>query len=156
VQALLPALSFTPELAIADGHKMSTLETVKKRGHLRCQVGQPSPGFYNLKKDGTWVGSDVSVCRAVAAAIFGDPNKVEFQSVTSTVRFTALANGESDMLSRTATWTIFRDTQLGLNFTATNFYDGQGFHCSQGLWYQECYGIEGCNGMCGYWHNHRA
>ena len=66
---LIAALSFTPELAIADGHKMSTLETVKKRGHLRCQVGQPSPGFYNLKKDGTWVGSDVSVCRAVAAAI---------------------------------------------------------------------------------------
>ncbi|MBT6306689.1 amino acid ABC transporter substrate-binding protein [Rhodospirillaceae bacterium] len=124
---LLAALSFSPAPAVADGHKMSTLEVVKKRGHLRCQVGQPSPGFYNLEADGTWVGSDVSVCRAVAAAIFGDPNKVEFQSVTSTVRFTALANGESDMLSRTATWTIFRDTQLGLNFTATNFYDGQGF-----------------------------
>lgn len=105
----------------------STLDIVKKRGHLRCQVGTPSAGFYNLKADGTWVGSDVSVCRAVASAIFNDPNKVEFQSVTSTVRFTALANGESDMLSRTATWTLYRDTQLGLNFTAVNFYDGQGF-----------------------------
>jgi len=123
---LLAALSFTAGPAVADGHS-STLETVKKRGHLRCQVGTPQPGFYNLKADGTWVGSDVSVCRAVAAAIFGDPKKVEFQSVTSTVRFTALANGESDMLSRTATWTIFRDTQLGLNFTTPNFYDGQGF-----------------------------
>jgi general L-amino acid transport system substrate-binding protein len=120
---LLAALSFTAEPAVAE----STLDIVKKRGHLRCQIGTPAPGFYNLKSDGTWVGSDVSVCRAVAAAIFGDPNKVEFQSVTSTVRFTALANGESDLLSRTATWTLFRDTQLGLNFTATNFYDGQGF-----------------------------
>ena len=90
----------------------STLELVKKRGHLRCQVGTPSPGFYQLSSDGTWSGSDVAVCRAVATAIFGDPNKVEFQSVTSAVRFTALANGESDMLSRTATWTAFRDTQL--------------------------------------------
>ena len=105
----------------------STLELVKKRGHLRCQVGTPSPGFYQLSSDGTWSGSDVAVCRAVATAIFGDPNKVEFQSVTSAVRFTALANGESDMLSRTATWTAFRDTQLGLDFTAINFYDGQGF-----------------------------
>jgi|TARA_A100001037_G_scaffold282132_1_gene286461 general L-amino acid transport system substrate-binding protein len=120
---LLAAFSFTAVPAMAE----STLEMVKKRGHLRCQVGQPTPGFYNLKADGTWVGSDVSICRAVAAAIFGDPQKVEFQSVSSTVRFTALANGESDMLSRTATWTIFRDTQLGLNFTAVNFYDGQGF-----------------------------
>jgi general L-amino acid transport system substrate-binding protein len=105
----------------------STLDIVKKRGHLRCQVGPPSPGFYQLGSDGSWSGSDVSVCRAVAAAIFGDPQKVEFQSVSSTVRFTALANGESDMLSRTATWTLFRDTQLGLDFTTVNFYDGQGF-----------------------------
>lgn len=105
----------------------STLDIVKSRGHLRCQVGQPSPGFYQLSQDGKWSGSDVSVCRAVAAAIFGDPEKVEYQSVTSAVRFTALANGESDMLSRTTTWTLFRDTQLGLDFTAINFYDGQGF-----------------------------
>jgi general L-amino acid transport system substrate-binding protein len=120
---LLAALSFTAEPAVAE----STLDIVKARGHLRCQIGTPAPGFYNLKSDGTWVGSDVSICRAVAAAIFGDPNKVEFQSVTSTVRFTALANGESDLLSRTTTWTLFRDTQLGLVFTTVNFYDGQGF-----------------------------
>jgi general L-amino acid transport system substrate-binding protein len=105
----------------------STLEIVKKRGHLRCQVGQPSPGFYNLDAKGDWYGSDVSVCQAVAAAIFGDKSKLEIQSVSSQVRFTALANGESDLLSRTATWTLLRDTQLGLDFTAVNFYDGQGF-----------------------------
>jgi len=116
------SMASTPVLAAE-----STLDLVKQRGHLRCQVGTPSPGFYQLSSDGTWSGSDVSICRAVATAIFGDPNKVEFQSVTSAVRFTALANGESDMLSRTATWTLFRDSQLGLDFTAVNFYDGQGF-----------------------------
>ena len=120
---LVAALSLTGQPVLAQ----STLDIVKERGHLRCQIGTPSPGFYNLKADGTWVGSDVAVCRAVAAAIFNDPNAVEFQSVTSTVRFTALANGESDMLSRTTTWTLYRDTQLGLTFTAVNFYDGQGF-----------------------------
>lgn len=111
----------------------STLEQIKNRGHLRCQVGIPSPGFYVLDQNGNWSGSDVSICRAVAAAIFGDPKKVEFQSVTSAVRFTALANGESDMLSRTATWTLFRDTQLGLKFAGVNFYDGQGFMVKKSL-----------------------
>ena len=105
----------------------STLDIVKKRGHLRCQVGQPSPGFYNLDKDGNWYGSDVAVCRAIAAAVLGDASKVEFQSVSTPQRFTAMANGESDVLSRTTTWTLLRDTQLGLDFTTVNFYDGQGF-----------------------------
>ncbi len=105
----------------------STLEIVKERGFLRCQVGTPGPGFYNLDSNGDWYGSDVSICQAVAAAIFGSKDKLEIQSVSSQVRFTALANGESDLLSRTATWTLLRDTQLGLDFTAVNFYDGQGF-----------------------------
>lgn len=120
---LLMALTVTAQSAFAE----TTLEIVKNRGHLRCQVGPPSPGFYQLSADGKWSGSDVAVCRAIAAAIFGDPERVEYQSVTSAVRFTALANGESDLLSRTTTWTLFRETQLGLDFTATNFYDGQGF-----------------------------
>ena len=105
----------------------STLEIVKERGFLRCQVGPPTPGFYNLDANGDWYGSDVAICQAVAAAIFGSKDKLEIQSVSSQVRFTALANGESDLLSRTATWTLLRDTQLGLDFTAVNFYDGQGF-----------------------------
>ena len=105
----------------------ATLETVKERGYLNCQVGLPTPGFYALADDGTWSGIDVDMCRAVSGAIFGDPDKVEYQSVTSAVRFTALANAETDMLSRTTTWTATRDSQLGLDFTAVNFYDGQGF-----------------------------
>jgi len=105
----------------------STLEIVKERGHVRCQVGPASAGFYNLDAAGDWYGLDVSICQAVAAAIFGDKKKLEIQSVSSQARFTALANGESDLLSRTATWTMSRDTQLGLDFVGVNFYDGQGF-----------------------------
>jgi general L-amino acid transport system substrate-binding protein len=115
--------------ALAGGaaQAQQTLELVKQRGHLNCQVGLPTPGFYGLAADGTWSGMDVDVCRAVAAAIFDDPGKVQYQSVTSAVRFTSLSNGESDMLSRTTTWTAVRDTQLGLEFAGVNFYDGQGF-----------------------------
>ena len=105
----------------------ATLDIVKERGHLRCQVGLPTPGFYNMSSKGDWSGFDVQTCRAVAAAIFGDADKLEIQSIGSNARFTALANGESDMLSRTATWTMSRDTQLGLDFLPPNFYDGQGF-----------------------------
>ncbi len=110
----------------------STLEIVKKRDILRCQVGKPSPGFYNLDAQGNWYGSDVAVCQAIAAAVLGDKNKLEIQSVSTQARFTAMANGESDVLSRTTTWTLLRDTQLGLDFTAINFYDGQGFMVPKG------------------------
>jgi general L-amino acid transport system substrate-binding protein len=109
----------------------ATLNQVKARGSLNCQVGTPTAGFYALAADGTWSGMDVDMCRAVAAAIFNDPKKVQFQSVTSAVRFTSLANGESDMLSRTTTWTAVRDTQLGLEFAGVNFYDGQGLMVSK-------------------------
>lgn len=121
---LLAALTLTAEPASA---QQSTLDIVKSRGHLRCQLGTPAPGWYMLSDSGKWSGFDYENCRAVSAAIFGDPDKIEVQSVTSAVRFTAMANGESDMLSRTTTWTLFRDTQLGLDFTTVDFYDGQGF-----------------------------
>jgi len=111
----------------ATAAEKNTLEIVKERGHLRCQVGPPSPGYYNLDAQGNWYGLDVQTCNAVAAAVFGDKKKLEIQSVSSQMRFTALANGESDLLSRTATWTMSRDTQLGLDFLQPNFYDGQGF-----------------------------
>jgi len=128
--ALLTSVAVVAAMTLAgvtSASAQSTLDIVKKRGNLRCQVGQPSPGFYNLDAQGNWYGSDVSICQAVAAAIFGDKTKLEIQSTTSAKRFVALAAGESDMLSRTATWTLLRDSQLGIDFTAVNFYDGQGF-----------------------------
>ncbi len=127
ILASVAAVAALLVVGAAGASAQSTLEIAKERGHLRCQVGPPSPGFYNLDADGNWYGSDVDTCRAIAAAIFGDANAVEYQSVSTQARFTAMANGESDVLSRTTTWTLLRDTQLGLDFTSINFYDGQGF-----------------------------
>ncbi len=90
-------------------------------------------GFSAPDSDGKWQGLDVETCRGIAAAIFGDPEKVEFTPLTAKERFTALQSGEIDVLSRNTTWTATRDNSLGLNFTATTFYDGQGFMVSKDL-----------------------
>ena len=112
-------VAFAVMVAPAAAATSKTLDLVKKRGNLRCQVGTPSGGFYNLDADGSWYGLDVAVCEAVAAAIFGDKKKLEIQSVSSQARFTALANGESDLLCRTATWTMSRDTPARFGFSNT-------------------------------------
>ena len=104
----------------------TTLATVKARGNIICGVNAQVPGFGFVGSDGSYSGFDVDYCRALAAAIFGDPSKVEFRPVTASERFTALQSGEIDVLSRNTTWTLSRDTELGGNFTATTFYDGQG------------------------------
>lgn len=103
-----------------------TLETVMARGTLICGVNSQVPGFGFVAADGSFSGFDVDFCRALAAAIFGDPNKVEFRPVTASERFTALQSGEIDILSRNTTWSLVRDTELGGNFVHTTFYDGQG------------------------------
>ena len=105
----------------------TTLESVKEKGHLQCGVTSGLPGFSQPDDKGNWTGIDVDTCRAVAAAIFGDAQAVEFTPLTAKERFTALQSGEIDMLSRNTTWTLTRDASLGLNFTGTNYYDGQGF-----------------------------
>jgi general L-amino acid transport system substrate-binding protein len=104
----------------------SRLQAVLSRGQLVCGVDGGIPGFSFVDESGAYSGLDVEVCRAVAAALFGDPEAVEFRRLDSTERFTALAGGEVDMLSRNTTWTISRDTQVGLEFAPTTFYDGQG------------------------------
>jgi general L-amino acid transport system substrate-binding protein len=104
----------------------SRLQTVLDRGQLICGVDGGIPGFSFVDESGTYSGLDVDVCRAVAAALFDDPDAVEYRRLDSTERFTALAGGEVDMLSRNTTWTISRDTQVGLEFAPTTFYDGQG------------------------------
>src|SRR6056300_1727044 len=107
--------------------KTSTLDTTKSQGFVKCGVSQGLPGFSNADASGAWTGIDVDVCRAVAAAVLGDASKVKYTPLTAKERFTALQSGEIDMLSRNTTWTMSRDTTLGLNFAGVNYYDGQGF-----------------------------
>jgi general L-amino acid transport system substrate-binding protein len=103
-----------------------TLQTVKDRGNLICGSNSQVPGFGYVDANGNFAGVDVDYCRALAAAIFGDPTKVEFRPVTAAERFTALQSGEIDVLSRNTTWSLVRDTELAGNFVHTTFYDGQG------------------------------
>jgi general L-amino acid transport system substrate-binding protein len=105
----------------------STLDAVKARGTLVCGVTTGLAGFAQPDSQGVWRGFDVDYCRAVAAALFNDPNKVRFVPTTAQARFTALQSGEVDILARNTTWTLSRDTSLGFDFTGVNFYDGQGF-----------------------------
>jgi len=115
-------------LGAGAAHAQGTLEAVQKKGFVQCGVnGGAVAGFSAPDSQGVWKGIDVDLCRAVAAAVFGDANKVRYTGLTAQQRFTALQSGEVDILSRNTTWTITRDTSLGLNFVGVNFYDGQGF-----------------------------
>ena len=105
----------------------STLEAVRTKGFVQCGVNTGLAGFSQPDSLGVWKGIDVDLCRAVAAAALGDAGKVRYTPLTAQQRFTALQSGEVDVLSRNTTWTITRDTGLGLNFVGVNYYDGQGF-----------------------------
>lgn len=105
----------------------ATLDDVRKRGHLQCGINTGLPGFAAPDDKGVWRGFDVDLCRAVAAAVFGDAGKVKYTNLTGKTRFTALRSREIDMLSRNTTWTFSRDVDLQLTFVGVNYYDGQGF-----------------------------
>jgi general L-amino acid transport system substrate-binding protein len=104
-----------------------TLDKVKQAGSIICGVPTGIPGFAQPDNQGKWAGFDVDICRAISAALFGDPDKVKYVPLTAQQRFTALQSGEVDILSNNTTWTLQRDTDLGLNFGPVVFYDGQGF-----------------------------
>jgi general L-amino acid transport system substrate-binding protein len=104
-----------------------SLDAVKARGELVCGVNTGLGGFALPDSQGNYTGLDVDVCKAVAAAILGDASKVKYVPLTAQQRFTALQSGEIDILSRNTTWTLTRDTSLGLNFAGVSYYDGQGF-----------------------------
>jgi general L-amino acid transport system substrate-binding protein len=114
-------------MTLASAASASTLDDVKKRGMLNCGANGQLPGFGMPDSQGNWTGLDVDLCRAVAAAVFNDPTKVKFVALTAKDRFTTLQSGDVDVLARNTTWTSSRDSQLGLNATAVNYYDGQGF-----------------------------
>ena len=109
------------------------LDAIKARGQLICGVPTGTAGFGMADSQGKWVGLDVDVCRAVAAAMFGDAEKVKYTPLTAQQRFTALQSGEVDILSNNTTATLTRDTALGLDFTAITYYDGQGFMVNKKL-----------------------
>jgi len=109
------------------------VDAIKARGELICGVNTGLGGFSIADSTGKWVGLDVDICRAIAASLLGDGNKVKFVPLTAQQRFTAVQSGEVDLLSRNTTWTLTRDTQLGLNFAATTYYDGQGFMVAKKL-----------------------
>ena len=111
---------------VAGGASAGTLDDVKAAGKLKCGVSQGLPGFSTPDDSGKWTGLDVDYCRAVAATVLDDPEAVEFVSLSAKDRFTALSSGEIDILSRNTTWTITRDTDLGITFTGVSYYDGQG------------------------------
>ena len=110
-----------------------TLDDVKARGVLNCGVNPSLIGFGYPDEKGEWSGLDVDFCRAVASAIFNDPTKVKFVPLNAKERFTALQSGEIDMLSRNTTWTMSRDSSLGLMFVGVTYYDGQGFMVRKSL-----------------------
>ena len=118
---------------VATAASAQTLNTIKSRGVLNCGSNGTLAGFGLPDSQGRWTGLDVDLCRALAAAIFNDPNKVKFVPLTAKDRFTALQSGEVDLLARNTTWTSSRDTTLGLNFTAVNYFDGQGFMVRKAL-----------------------
>ena len=104
-----------------------TLKAVKERGSVVCGVGQVLYGFSAFDDKGNWSGFDVDLCRALAAAIFNDPSRVKYVPLSAAERFPPLQSGAIDVLSRNTTWTMSRETSLGLNFAAVTYYDGQGF-----------------------------
>src|SRR5438128_653271 len=123
----LGILVTTALVAALPAHAGKTLDAVKARGQLVCGVNTGLAGFSQADSQGNWTGLDVDVCKAIAAAVLGDANKVKWVPLTAQQRFTALQSGEIDILSRNTTWTLSRDAALGVHFTGVTYYDGQGF-----------------------------
>ncbi|HCX82876.1 MAG: amino acid ABC transporter substrate-binding protein [Curvibacter sp. RIFCSPHIGHO2_12_FULL_63_18] len=111
----------------APAHAGKTVDAIKARGQVVCGVNTGLAGFGAADSNGKWTGLDVDVCRAVAAAVLGDGEKVKYVPLNAQARFTALQSGEIDVLSRNTTFTLTRDASLGLTQTAVTYYDGQGF-----------------------------
>jgi len=130
----LTAALFVAGLASAPAaHAGKDLDAIKARGTLVCGVNTGLAGFSAADSQGRWSGLDVDYCRALAAAVLGDANKVRYAPLTAQQRFTALQSGEIDVLSRNTTWTLTRDATLGMHFVGVTFYDGQGFMVPKNL-----------------------
>ena len=124
---VIAAAALVAVIAGAAGAASPTLDAVKQRGRLVCGVNVGLAGFAAPDDRGVWKGFEVDFCRAVSAAVFGDPDRVTYKPLTGKTRFPALQSGEIDLLSRVTTWTFKRDVNLGFEFVGVNFFDGQGF-----------------------------
>ena len=130
MRKLFLALAVGLAAVLPAGHAMAgkDLDAVRARGQLICGVAVGGVGgFMTVDSQGKWTGLNVDICRAVSAAIFGDSEKVKYVPLSGQQRFTALQAGEVDLLSNNSTWTLTRDTALGLDFVGITYYDGQGF-----------------------------
>lgn len=125
--AIAVGFGLSVNAALAQTAASPTLDAIKAKGYVQCGVTGGVPGFSAPDANNNWTGLEVDYCRALAAAIFNNADAVRYTPLTSQERFTALSAGEIDVLSRTTTWTMSRDTQLGIKFVGTMFYDGQGF-----------------------------
>lgn len=129
MKTIVAALTLALVASVLSGaaQAQSTLAGIKQKGFLTCGSNPGLAGFGVPDAQGRWTGLDVDFCKALAAAIFNDTSKIRFIPLSAKDRFTALQSGEVDVLSRNTTWSMSRDTSLGLDFPAVNFYDGQGF-----------------------------
>jgi general L-amino acid transport system substrate-binding protein len=124
---LLASAAAVASVALVGSAAAATLDDIKARGALNCGVNTGLAGFAAPDDQGNWKGLDIDMCRAVAAAIFGDDTKIKYVPTNAKERFTALQSGEIDMLARNTTWTYSRDSDLKFDFVGVNYYDGQGF-----------------------------
>jgi general L-amino acid transport system substrate-binding protein len=129
----------------ASAQAVNTLERVKARGELICAIHVGLPGFGAQDATGRWSGLDIDVCRSVAAAIFNDPNKVKLVPTTPQMRFLVVQSGDVDILARNATYTMSRDTSLGISWPAINYFDGQGFMVRKSLNITNAKGLNGAS-----------
>lgn len=134
IRGSLLALAVAGGVGLATGvaSAADTLKTVKDRGAVVCGVGD-RPGLSALNSKGEWEGMDVDTCKAIAAAVLGDATKTQYVKTTNQTRFTALQSGEIDVLVKNVTWTLSRDADVGVDFVAPTFYDGQGFMVPKSL-----------------------
>ncbi|MGI9513299.1 MAG: amino acid ABC transporter substrate-binding protein [Anderseniella sp.] len=139
------ALGTAVSLAGISAASAGTLDDVKSKGFIQCGVSQGLIGFSNPDDKNNWTGLDVDFCRAVAGAVFGDGQKVKFTPLSAKERFTALQSGEIDVLSRNTTWTMGRDTSLGLVFAGVTYYDGQGFMVKKSLGVDSALKLDGAS-----------
>jgi len=135
----------TAGVMFAGSSLASTLDDVRARGKLNCIINTGLAGFAAPDDKGKWTGFDVDFCRAVAAAVLGDADKVNYTTATGKTRFTKLAAGEGEILSRNTTWTFSRDVDLSQTFVGVSYYDGQGFMAPKALGVKSAKELDGAS-----------